>query len=93
MRSNPLLEILSSGSLACRLVFQAADGYISLSVYVEKLKSAKVVPTWNYVACQFYGVLEQVPDRELLDLLAHQVNVLNNPRVPTGNSKMPLPII
>ena len=75
VRSNPLLEILSSGPLACRLVFQAADGYISPSVYAEKLKSAKVVPTWNYVACQFYGALEQVPDRELLDLLAHQVNV------------------
>ena len=73
--SNPLLEILSSGPLACRLVFQAADGYISPSVYAEKLKSAKVVPTWNYVACQFYGALEQVPDGELLDLLAHQVRV------------------
>ena len=75
VRSNPLLEILSGGPLASRLVFQAADGYISPSVYAEKLKSAKVVPTWNYVACQFYGVLEKVPDHELLDLLAHQVNV------------------
>ena len=50
VRSNPLLEILSGGPLASRLVFQAADGYISPSVYAEKLRSAKVVPTWNYVA-------------------------------------------
>ena len=45
VRSNPLLEMLSRGPLACRLVFQAADGYISPSVYAEKPKSGKVVPT------------------------------------------------
>ena len=75
VRSNPLLEMLSHGPLACRLVFQAADGYISPSVYAEKPKSGKVVPTWNYVACQFQGTLEKVPDHGLLNLLAHQVSV------------------
>ncbi len=75
VRSNPLLEMLSHGPLACRLVFQAADGYISPSVYAEKPKSGKVVPTWNYVACQFQGTLEKVPDPGLLNLLAHQVSV------------------
>jgi transcriptional regulator len=75
VRSNPLLEMLSSDVLPCRLVFQAADGYISPSVYAEKPKSGKVVPTWNYVACQFMGTLEKVPDLELTDLLAYQVSI------------------
>ena len=35
VRSNPLLEMLSSDVLPCRLVFQAADGYISPSVYLS----------------------------------------------------------
>ena len=75
VRSNPLLEMLSSDALPCQLVFQAADGYISPSVYAEKPKSGKVVPTWNYVACQFMGTLEKVPDPELMDLLTYQVSV------------------
>ena len=75
VRSNPLLEMLSCEASPCRLVFQAADGYISPSVYAEKPKSGKVVPTWNYVACQFMGTLEKVPDPELMDLLTYQVSV------------------
>ena len=74
VRSNPLLEPLMDGPLNCRLVFQAADGYVSPSVYEETPRSGKVVPTWNYVAAQFLGTLEKVPDDQLLPLLENQVD-------------------
>ena len=74
VRSNPLLEPLMDGPLNCRLVFQAADGYVSPSVYEETPRSGKVVPTWNYVAAQFLGTLEKVPDNQLLPLLENQVD-------------------
>ena len=38
VRSNSLLEPLMYGPLSCRLVFQAADGYVSPSVYEEMPK-------------------------------------------------------
>ena len=59
VKTNPLYELLMQGSLHCRLVFQAADGYVSPSIYAEKPKSGKVVPTWNYVAAQFFGRLKK----------------------------------
>lgn len=74
VRSNPLFELLIDGPLKCRLIFQAADGYVSPSVYDETPKSGKVVPTWNYVAAQFLGTLEKVPDERLLPLLENQVD-------------------
>ena len=74
VKTNPLYELLMQGSLQCRLVFQAADGYVSPSIYAEKQKSGKVVPTWNYVAAQFSGTLNIVPDEELLALLENQVD-------------------
>ena len=74
VKTNPLYELLMRGSLQCRLIFQAADGYVSPSIYPEKQKSGKVVPTWNYVAAQFFGTLNIVPDQELLALLENQVD-------------------
>ena len=74
VKTNPLYELLMQGSLHCRLVFQAADGYVSPSIYAEKPKSGKVVPTWNYVAAQFFGTLKKVPDQDLFALLEHQVD-------------------
>ncbi len=74
VKTNPLYELLMEGSLQCRLVFQAADGYVSPSIYAEKQDSGRVVPTWNYVAAQFSGTLNIVPDQELLALLENQVN-------------------
>jgi len=74
VRASPLFEPLMEGPLNCRLVFQAADGYVSPSVYEETPRSGKVVPTWNYVAAQFLGTLEKVPDDHLLPLLENQVD-------------------
>ena len=74
VKTNPLYELLMQGPLRCRLVFQAADGYVSPSIYAEKRKSGEVVPTWNYVAAQFLGTLKKVPDQDLFALLEHQVD-------------------
>ena len=74
VKTNPLYELLMQGSLQCRLVFQAADGYVSPSIYAATQDSGKVVPTWNYVAEQFSGTLNIGPDQELLALLENQVN-------------------
>ena len=74
VKTNPLYELLMQGSLRCRLVFQAADGYVSPSIYAEKRKSGEVVPTWNYVAAQFLGTLKKVPAQDLIALLEHQVD-------------------
>ena len=63
VKTNPLYELLMQGSLHCRLVFQAADGYVSPSIYAEKPKSGKVVPTWNYVAAQFSARLKRLRTR------------------------------
>ena len=74
VRASRLFEPLMEGPLNCRLVFQAADGYVSPSVYEETPRSGKVVPTWNYVAAQFLGTLEKLPDDHLLPLLENQVD-------------------
>ena len=73
VRSNPLRALTADGPLEVRVVFHAADGYVSPSVYAEKPVSGRVVPTWNYVAAQFVGRLEAVPDGELMALLDRQV--------------------
>lgn len=73
LRSNPLRRLTAEGPLTARLVFNAADGYLSPSVYEEKARSGKVVPTWNYVASQFLVEMEAAPDDSLNDLLARQV--------------------
>jgi len=74
LRTNPLRLLTEGGPFAVRLVFHAGDGYVSPSVYAEKPISGKVVPTWNYVAAQFTGQLEAVPDEELMALLERQVD-------------------
>lgn len=73
LRSNPLHALTADGPLDIRLVFHAADGYVSPSVYAEKPRTGRVVPTWNYVAVQFEGLLEAVPDDALMALLERQV--------------------
>ncbi len=72
-RTNPLLALLAAAPRRARVVFSAADGYVSPSVYAEKALSGRVVPTWNYVTCQFAGTLEKLDDDALPALLKKQV--------------------
>lgn len=74
LRSNPLAAVLAAGETPARLIFLAAQGYVSPSVYREKRASGKVVPTWNYVAAHLDGTLRAVPEADgLRDILAAQV--------------------
>ena len=44
------------------VVFQGANAYVSPSWYPRKRKTARVVPTWNYVALHAYGRPETFDD-------------------------------
>lgn len=74
VKSNPLFGLLSEGPAQVRLVFNAADGYVTPSVYAEKPISGKVVPTWNYVAAQIGGTMRLVDDSEMADRLRLQID-------------------
>jgi len=56
-------------------IFQGGDGYVTPSWYVEKQKTGKVVPTWNYVSVHAHGRLEAVEDPvALLDIVTRLTN-------------------
>lgn len=44
------------------MLFNAADAYISPTCYKAKEETHNVVPTWNYVAAQFKGVMKLIPN-------------------------------
>lgn len=56
-------------------IFQGGDAYVTPSWYVEKQKTGKVVPTWNYVSIHVHGRLEAVEDPvALLEIVTHLTN-------------------
>ncbi|MDP6954022.1 MAG: FMN-binding negative transcriptional regulator [Alphaproteobacteria bacterium] len=53
------------------VVFPGANAYVSPSWYPSKQKTAKVLPTWNYVAVHAYGRPETFDDpADLRDVVA-----------------------
>jgi transcriptional regulator len=48
------------------VIFQGPEAYITPSWYATKRETAKVVPTWNYVAVHAYGTIEFFDDKERL---------------------------
>jgi transcriptional regulator len=62
-RPNPQARGARGEALA---IFQGPEGYITPSWYATKRATAKVVPTWNYVAIHAYGTVEFFDDRERL---------------------------
>lgn len=48
------------------VIFQGPEAYITPSWYATKRDTAKVVPTWNYVAVHAYGTIEFFDDKERL---------------------------
>ncbi len=58
-RANPLWKL---DGIDTMVVFQGPHGYISPSLYEEKPKTGKVVPTWNYTVVHGHGVLRAVDD-------------------------------
>ena len=55
------------------MIFQGPDGYITPSYYAAKQEHGKVVPTWNYVACELRGRVHVHDDAQWL---ASQVRAL-----------------
>jgi transcriptional regulator len=56
-------------SIAALAIFSGPQHYITPSWYPEKQKTAKVVPTWNYVVVHAYGHLRVIEDSQWL--MAH----------------------
>ena len=60
-RSNPIWSDLDS-DIEVLAIFHGPDAYISPSWYATKLKTGKVVPTWNYTVVHAYGSLRIIDD-------------------------------
>jgi transcriptional regulator len=69
-RANPLWR---RDGAEVMVVFQAADGYISPSLYEEKPVSGKVVPTWNYAVAHAHGALRAIDDPAWLQALLERL--------------------
>ena len=68
-RPNPQARGAVAGTEALA-IFQGPDAYITPSWYETKRQTAKVVPTWNYVAIHAYGTVEFFNDADrLLDIV------------------------
>ena len=57
-RANPLWR--TAGEVL--VVFQGPSAYVSPSLYEEKPRTEKVVPTWNYMAVHAHGTLRAIED-------------------------------
>ncbi|GIT52959.1 MAG: hypothetical protein Ct9H300mP16_01190 [Pseudomonadota bacterium] len=63
VRSNPLLECCPATPLPCRLVFQAADGYISPSVTRKNRKAARSYRPGTMSPASSWAHLRKSPTR------------------------------
>src|SRR3569833_120256 len=75
-RANPQAQELAAVT-ECLVGIQGPQHYISPSLYATKQETGKVVPTWNYITVQAYGVPRVVDDagwlrQQLDDLTRHQ---------------------
>ncbi len=87
VRSNPIARVLTKGRQFTRLAVCSSDSYISPDWYGIKDQ----VPTWNYIAVHFLGVLELQPQEHLHGLLERQSAHFENqlaPKPPWTSDKM-----
>jgi transcriptional regulator len=82
-RMTPTCEALA--------IFMGPSAYITPSWYVTKHETAKVVPTWNYIAVHAYGQVEFFEDADrLLDIVTRLTNLHEQARaVPWAVSDAP----
>jgi transcriptional regulator len=67
-RANPQWRSAPVGEAMA--IFMGPDAYVTPSWYATKQATAKVVPTWNYVAVHAYGPVEFFDDADrLLDVV------------------------
>jgi len=64
-RANPQLADLRAGAEAL-IVFRGPDAYVAPIWYPSKAEHGKVVPTWNYVAVNVWGLPKVVEDQDWL---------------------------
>lgn len=86
VRSNPIARMLSEPAQVS-LAISGPDSYISPDWYGVPDQ----VPTWNYVAVHLTGVLEKLPQEELLPMLDRQSAFYEDrllPKPPWKTSKM-----
>lgn len=67
-RANEVVK-LAQNPIACLVIFQAAEHYISPNWYVSKAEDGKVVPTWNYSVVHVNGQLRLHDDVQWLRAL------------------------
>jgi transcriptional regulator len=73
-RANPHLAALAEG-MACLVIFQGAETYVSPGWYPSKAETGRVVPTWNYEMVQVRGRIGLKPEA---GWLAAQVDALTH---------------
>jgi len=79
-RPNPQSKGATAGTDALA-IFLGPDAYITPSWYETKRQTAKVVPTWNYVAIHAYGTIEFFNHRDrLLDIVTRLTDRQESPR-------------
>ena len=64
-RPNPQWRDIST-DVEALAIFDGPDAYISPSLYEEKRRTGKVVPTWNYVTVLAYGSITLRPEPDWL---------------------------
>lgn len=72
-RANPQWRAVPVGEAMA--IFMGPDAYVTPSFYETKRDTGKVVPTWNYVSVQAFGVPEFFEDAaRLLDVVTRLTN-------------------
>jgi transcriptional regulator len=73
-RANP--QWTMAPTCEAMAIFMGPDAYVTPSWYATKHETAKVVPTWNYIAVHAYGPVEFFEDDErLLDVVTRLTNL------------------
>jgi transcriptional regulator len=65
-RANPHAKLVAGGPVDALVIFTGPDAYVRPSWYATKQETAKVVPTWNYVAVHATCTLHMHDDAEFL---------------------------
>jgi transcriptional regulator len=64
-RANPIWKCLAE-DIACVVIFQGPQTYITPSWYPTKHAHGKAVPTWNYAVVHAHGVPRAIEDKDWL---------------------------
>lgn len=87
VRSNPIARALRNAPMNARLAVSGPDGYVSPDWY----ETPDQVPTWNYVAVHFKGMLRLLPNGALRDLIDRESAFFEErlrPKSPWTSDKM-----